>query len=62
VEINAQEFGIGILRRRLFFSAIFAVAADFGARRGDVDAAIFFDLLFQLFVQRGLEFADGAAF
>ena len=34
----------------LFFSALFAVAADFGARCGDLDAAILFDLLFQFFV------------
>jgi hypothetical protein len=44
----------------LLFSALFAVAADFGARRGYVDAAVFFDLLFQLLVQVRLEFADGS--
>ena len=42
----------------LLFSALFAVAADFGAGHGDFDAAVFFDLFFQLFVERGLEFAD----
>jgi hypothetical protein len=46
----------------LFFSALFAVAADFRARRGDLDAAIFFDLLLQLLVEVRLELADGSAF
>ncbi len=46
----------------LFFPALFAVAADFGARRRDVDAAVSFDLFFQLFVEFRLELADGSAF
>jgi len=45
----------------LLLSALFAVAADFGARRGDFDAAISFDLFLQLLVKLRLEFADGPA-
>jgi hypothetical protein len=46
----------------LFFPALFTVAADFGSCRGDLDAAVFFDLLFQFFVEVRLEFTDGSAF
>lgn len=42
--------------------ALFAIAADLGARRSDLDAAIFFDLLFQLLVEMRLELADRSAF
>jgi hypothetical protein len=46
----------------LLFAALFAVAAYFRARGGDGDPAIFFDLLFQLLVERRLELADRSAF
>jgi hypothetical protein len=41
--------------------AIVANAADFGARDGNPDVAVAGDLLFQLFVKAGFEFADFAA-
>jgi hypothetical protein len=46
----------------LLFSALFAIAADFRARGGDLDAAVFFDLFFQFFIQLRLKLADGSAF
>jgi hypothetical protein len=52
VQANVEE---------LLFPALVAVAADFGASSGDFDRAIFFDLLFKLFVNFGFKFADGAA-
>jgi hypothetical protein len=39
-----------------------AVSAYLGARCGDFNSAIFFNLFFQFFVDGRLEFADGAAF
>jgi hypothetical protein len=46
----------------IFFGveAIVADAADFGAGNGDVDVAIAGDLMLQLLVEMGLEFADFA--
>ena len=48
---------------RLFFGsqAIVADAAYFGARDGNLDAAVACDLVFQLIVEMALEFADFAA-
>lgn len=46
----------------LLLPAFLAIAADFRARRGDVDAAIFLNLLFQLFIKLRLELTHSAAF
>ena len=41
--------------------AIVADAADFRARNGDLDVAVACDLLFELLVETGFEFANFAA-
>ncbi len=41
---------------------MFAVAPDFGSGDRDFDAAVFRDLLFQFFVERGFKFTHFAAF
>jgi hypothetical protein len=41
--------------------AIVADAADFGAGDGDLDIAVLGDLLLELFIETGFEFADFAA-
>src|SRR5262245_23355776 len=41
--------------------AVVADAANFGTRDGDLDVAVAGNLLFQLFVEAGFEFADLAA-
>jgi len=41
--------------------AVVADAADFGARDGNLDVAVHGDLLFELLVKAGFEFADFAA-
>jgi hypothetical protein len=42
--------------------AVFAVAADFGARHGDFDAAVLLDLLLQFFVEFRFKLAHFSAF
>jgi hypothetical protein len=52
------------IRCALFFfggQAVVADAAYFGARDGDLDVAVGGDLLFELLVETGFEFADFAA-
>jgi hypothetical protein len=61
VSIFEFRFSIFWVLLAVFGQAVVADAADFGARDGDLDAAVVRDLFFELFVEPGFEFAYLAA-